>query len=98
MATGRPRHLIVLRPSIDEIKDRDRKRVAEKGKLTYRSDRFTPEDLDDLLGSTPRIGLWLTTSGQTPEETVDEILRREAEAIVDDLLTTTVSAVWGRAE
>jgi hypothetical protein len=83
MATGRPRHLVVLRPSIDEVKSRDRKRLAERGKVAYRPDRFTPEDLDGLLESTPRIGLWLDTSGQTPGETVDEIFRRQVETVVD---------------
>lgn len=83
MATGRPRHLVVLRPSIDEVKNRDRKRSTEMGKVAYRPDRFTPEHLDALVDSTPRIGLWLDTSEQTPTETVDEILRREAEAVVN---------------
>jgi hypothetical protein len=83
MATGRPRHVVALRPSIDEVKIRDRKRQAKTGKVAYLSDRYTPEDLDDLLESTPRVGLWLDTSGQAPAETVDEILRREAEAVVN---------------
>jgi len=35
------------------------------------------EALDRALRTeTPRIGLWLDTSAQTPEETVDEIIRR----------------------
>jgi radical SAM superfamily enzyme len=83
MATGRPRHLVVLRPSIDEVKNRDRKRSIETGKVAYRPDRFTPEHLDALLESTPRIGLWLDTSKQTPTESVDEILRRTAEAVAN---------------
>jgi hypothetical protein len=81
-ATGRPRRLVVLRPSVDEVKNRDRKRLTETGKVAYRPDRFTPEHFDALLESTPRIGLWLDTSEQTPTETVDEILRRAAEAVV----------------
>jgi hypothetical protein len=83
MATGRHRRLVALRPSIDEVKNRDRKRLAETGKVAYRPDRFTPEYLDALFESTPRIGLWLDTSEQTPTETVDEILRRAAEAVVN---------------
>jgi hypothetical protein len=75
--------LVVLRPSLEEVKIRDQTRLAETGKLAYRPDQSTPEDLDRLLGSTPHTGLWLDTSNQTPKETVDEILRRETEAIVN---------------
>jgi hypothetical protein len=80
---GRPCHLVVLRPSIDEFQNRDRKRSTEMAQVAYRPDRFTPEHLDALPDSTPRIGLWLDTSEQTPTGTVDEILRREAEAVVN---------------
>lgn len=41
---------------------------------------WTAEALDALLRATPRIGLWLDTSDQTADETVDEIWRRAAEA------------------
>jgi hypothetical protein len=35
------------------------------------------DQLDDVLRrETPRIGLWLDTSGQTPAETVADILGR----------------------
>jgi hypothetical protein len=42
------------------------------------------EALDHVLRSeTPRIGLWLDTSNQTPEQTADEIIARmKDEAIV----------------
>lgn len=41
--------------------------------------------LDQVLHrETPRIGLWLDTSRQSPEETVEEILSRIGEARVDD--------------
>jgi hypothetical protein len=82
LATGRPRHLVVLRPSLDAVKTRHQKRLVKTGKRAYHPDRSTPEDLDRLLESTPRIGLWLDTSNQTPEETVNEILQRRAEAVV----------------
>jgi nicotinamidase-related amidase len=38
---------------------------------------WTPTGLDQVLREeTPKIGMWLDSTGLTPEETVDEILRR----------------------
>lgn len=64
------------------MRARDDARRASTGKVAYRGD-FTPQKNDDLVASIPhRLGLWLDTSGQTPEETVGEILRRRDEAVV----------------
>lgn len=61
--------VIVLCPDVDTIK----KREAFRGKLGYIG--FSPEDLYEVfMRDTPKIGLWLDTSKQTPEETVDDIL------------------------
>jgi len=79
---ARPRHLVVLRPSVAVIWERERQRQATTGKAAYRPGEFTAEDLDEQLAATPRIGLWLDTSAMSPGETVAEILRREAEARV----------------
>ncbi|MGH3898758.1 MAG: hypothetical protein ACRDTA_11005, partial [Pseudonocardiaceae bacterium] len=50
-------------------------REAARGKVAY--DTWTVDRLDDVLRhQTPRLGLWLDTSGQTPTETVNEILTR----------------------
>ncbi|WP_245679693.1 hypothetical protein [Actinomadura hibisca] len=52
-------------------------REAGRAKKAYGA--FSVADLDrGLRETTPRIGLWLDTSGQTPEQTVDTIL---AEAV-----------------
>ena len=41
---------------------------------------WTVEELDEQLRASPRIGLWLDTSDQTPEETADEVWHRAVEA------------------
>ena len=79
-----PTHLVVLRPSIDVVRERDAARQVALGKITYRRGELNIEQLDDLLATTPRLGLWLDTSTLTPLETVVEILARRAEAEVDD--------------
>ena len=59
-------------------------REERRGKTAY--GRWAIEQLDTVLRhETPRLGLWLDTSGQTPAETADEILSRAwAEARVPD--------------
>jgi chloramphenicol 3-O-phosphotransferase len=79
MLTGRPLYVIVLRPRLDVVAQREERRP----KTAYRPDGPTIDDLDRYLReNTPSIGLWLDTSDQTPDETVDEILRRKGEALV----------------
>jgi len=84
MVAGQRRHLVVLRPSPDVVAARDARRRASTGKIAYRPGGYTIDGLDEQLGRTPRIGLWLDTSRQTPAQTVAEILRRRAEAEVSD--------------
>jgi energy-coupling factor transporter ATP-binding protein EcfA2 len=79
----RPRHLVVLRPSIGVVEHRDAQRRRSTGKIAYRGD-FTVAKNDEAVAATRRdLGLWLDTSAQTPEQTVTEILGRRTEAIVD---------------
>jgi len=85
---ARPRHLVVLRPSIAAVRQREQQRHAATGKTAYRPGGFTAEDLDQQLAVTPRIGLWLDTSPMSPAETVAEILRRSSEAVVDQTLAS----------
>lgn len=67
----RPLLVVVLAPRPDAIASRE----ADRSKNTY--EQWTIDVLDQgLRAGTPRIGLWLDTSDQTPDETVDEILRR----------------------
>lgn len=79
----RPRHLLVLTPSPTVVAARDAARHAQTGKLAYRPGEFTIHGLDTDLRATPRLGLWLDTSDQTPDQTVQQVLRRRGEARID---------------
>ena len=77
-----PRHLVVLRPRVEVIQHRDAERQRHLGKIAYRGE-FTPTINDEHVAMTPaHLGLWIDTSDQTPDQTVDEIVRRSAEAQV----------------
>ena len=66
----RPRHLVVLRPTVAAVLERDYAPQRERGKVAYRSGETDPLQLDALFATTPRIGLWLDSSAQTPLETI----------------------------
>lgn len=67
----RPLLVVVLAPSPQAVLARE----AARAKHAY--DEWTVTALDKgLRTETPRIGLWLDTSEQTPEQTVEEILAR----------------------
>jgi chloramphenicol 3-O-phosphotransferase len=78
MIRTRPLAVVVLAPSVDVIYQRE----AGRAKSGYHG--FTPDELDNALrAETPRLGLWIDSSAQTPDETVDEILERaDPEALV----------------
>jgi chloramphenicol 3-O-phosphotransferase len=80
MIRSRPLLVIVLAPQAAAIADREKRR----GKTAYGP--WAIEQLDTVLRhQTPRLGLWLDTSGQTPAQTADEILSRAwAEARIPD--------------
>jgi cytidylate kinase len=81
---ARPRHLVVLRPRIEVVEDRERSRRETSGKTAYRGD-FTPAVNDRHLATTRSdLGLWLDTSDMSVEETVETILARVAEAVVGE--------------
>jgi hypothetical protein len=83
---ARPRHLVVLRPSVAVVRQREQQRHAATGKTAYRPGEFTAEGLDQQLAATPRVGLWLDTSAMSPAETIEEILSRQSEVVVDQAL------------
>jgi chloramphenicol 3-O-phosphotransferase len=67
--TARPRYLIVLSPSVTALQWR------EEGRAKAGYVHFSPEVLDRVLqDETARIGYWLDSSAQTPDETVTDIL------------------------
>jgi chloramphenicol 3-O-phosphotransferase len=73
----RPCHVIVLMPSLDSVSER------EAARTTKGYTRWTIAELHGgFTTTTPHLGLWLDTSDQTPEETVEEILARRRESEV----------------
>lgn len=75
--SSRPLYLVVLAPSQEAVAERE----AGRAKSGYGS--WTVGGLDHVLrATTPRLGLWLDSTGQTPEETVDAILDRLGEGLV----------------
>jgi hypothetical protein len=78
LISTRPRHLVVLAPRADVVAARE----LARSKQGYGD--WTVEALDrSLRADTPRIGLWLDNSDQTPDETADAILARLADARID---------------
>lgn len=70
-----PPTVIVLAPSVATLEQRE----AGRPKVGYGD--ITPASLDAALREdTPRLGMWIDSSEQTPTETVDEILRRHRDA------------------
>ncbi len=77
----RPLYIVVLRPRPDVLAARERAR----GTCGYRDWPSVEEGVavfDAYLEASPRIGLWIDSSDQTPDQTVDEILARLAEALI----------------
>ena len=75
----RPLYVVVLAPRPEVVADREDRRE----KIGY--SLWTVEDLDrSLREDTPRIGLWLDNSDQTPEETVAAILADLPTARISD--------------
>ena len=81
-ANVEPSHLVVLCPSLSAVRERDEARQKELGKIAYRPGEMSIQQLDELLATTRRIGLWLDSSDQTPKQTIDEILARRNEAVL----------------
>ena len=76
--TARPISLVMLAPDVSTVMRRE----AERVKVGY-GDLWSIRDFDHKVRTeTPHIGLWLDSSKQTPDETVDEILARLGEARV----------------
>jgi cytidylate kinase len=70
---SRPLCVVVLIPRLDVVGIRER----DREKSAYGSGRADPAALDAALRDlTPRLGLWLDSSDQTPEQTVEEIIDR----------------------
>jgi predicted kinase len=72
----RPLHVVVLLPTEEAIARREKARASDG----YSA--WTVAELYRIFAQeTERLGLWLDTSDQTPEQTVREILARAGEAL-----------------
>jgi hypothetical protein len=60
---------VMLTPSLEAVKER------EAGRGTRLLEQWGWMD-EEIRAGTPRIGLWIDTSDQTAEDSVDEMLRR----------------------
>jgi chloramphenicol 3-O-phosphotransferase len=74
---ARPLHVVVLLPRPEVVAAREAGR-ADTGYGAWSIDAL----YDGFARDTPRLGLWLDTSGQTPDETVDRILATAGETAV----------------
>ncbi len=74
---GVPLRVVVLAPSAAELERRDAAR-GKRGYTGWTADQFDAE----LREATPRIGLWIDSTGQSPEQTVAEIRTRWDDALV----------------
>ncbi|WP_221357360.1 AAA family ATPase [Streptomyces beigongshangae] len=71
----RPLYVVVLAPRAEAVAERE----AGRAKTGYGA--WTVGELDrGLRADTPRVGLWLDTSGQTVEQTVDAIVAGREQA------------------
>jgi chloramphenicol 3-O-phosphotransferase len=70
---SRPLCVVVLVPSTEVVARRE----AARPKVAYADGSHGLHELDTALRTeTPTIGLWLDSSAQTPDETVDEVVAR----------------------
>ncbi len=78
MSVTRPLYVVVLDPESDAVVERE----MQRSKSGYGGD-WSPRTLVEALRTTtPRLGLWLDTTGQSPAETVGTILTRLPAAAV----------------
>ncbi|WP_327375604.1 AAA family ATPase [Brevibacillus brevis] len=70
MIRNRPFYVVVLTPNEKTIEERE----ASRSKTGYGA--WTIPHLNKILQTeTPKLGMWIDSSEQTPQETVEEILR-----------------------
>lgn len=74
LITARPLAVVVLAPRLEVVARRE----AARPKTAYRDEDEMASLERWLRADTPRIGLWIDNSDQSPDETVDEIVQRAA--------------------
>jgi hypothetical protein len=83
MIEMRPLYIVTLRPRPEVLTARELHRGHRLGDEPGEI-RTDAAFYDAELEKTPRLGLWLDNSNQTPDETVDEILVRLDEALISE--------------
>jgi len=78
---GCPRHVVVLLPSVEAVAAREAGR-GKKGYAAWQLEEF----YDGFVETTPRVGIWLDTTNQTPEQTVAEVISRTRSQIIAEAL------------
>jgi chloramphenicol 3-O-phosphotransferase len=76
-------HLVVLNPSVDAIVERELGRGYNSYRAWQQPGMTLAEavaSLAEALAEMPRRGLWLDTSDQTPEQSVEQILASDLES------------------
>ncbi|HEY9324371.1 MAG TPA: hypothetical protein VIP50_05540 [Agromyces sp.] len=83
---GGRRALVVLRPSVEAIVSRETERGtgAYDGWIGDGTLADAVRTFDGWVGESPPVGLWVDSTGQSAEETVDWIMDRLDEALVID--------------
>ena len=80
MVLPAPLYLVVLHPAIEVIEARE----MARSKSGYGDGTWQVEQLHDLVENhTTRVGLWLTNTSESVDQTVDTILSRLDEARLD---------------
>jgi chloramphenicol 3-O-phosphotransferase len=84
MVRSRPLYVVVLAPRADVVQRREDDRRSARGKTAYKPGDESVAELDaHFRAETSKIGMWLDTSGQRVEQTVEDLLARVwAEAAV----------------
>lgn len=83
---GGRRALVVLRPGVEAVMRRESERGtgAYDGWLGDGSLADAVRTFDGWLAETPPVGLWVDSTDQAPDETVDAILEQWDRALIDD--------------
>lgn len=74
---ARPLYVVVLAPRAEVVLARENARRLGRGKVAYKPGDESVAELDaHFRTETPRTGLWLDSSDQSPAQTADEVLAR----------------------
>jgi predicted kinase len=74
---ARPLYVVVLAPRAEVVQAREDTRRLARGKVAYKPGDESAAELDaHFRRETPRIGLWVDSSDQSPAQTADEVLAR----------------------